>query len=88
MQSFFLNFEGVLEKNTKRLKNQLFPRSAAQHLLGSNKHTHLPQTDSLAQDAQHGEDQHNQVLLFLNCNFLHICAIYVYHLFFGIDQSE
>ena len=51
------------------------------HLLGSNKHTHLPQTDSPAQDAQHGEDQHDQVLLFLNCNFLHICAIYVYHSF-------
>ena len=51
------------------------------HLLRSRKHTHLPQTDSPAQDAHHGEDQHNQVLLFLNCNFLHICAFYVYHLF-------
>ena len=54
------------------------------HLLCSNKHTHLPQTDTPAQDAQHGEDQHDQVLLFLNCNFLHICAIYVYHLFLAL----
>ena len=48
--------------------------STGGHLLRSSKHTHLPQTDSLAQDAQYGVDQHDQVLLFFNCNFLHICA--------------
>ena len=54
------------------------------HLLHSSKHTQLPQTDSPAQDAQHGEDQHYQVLLFLYCNFLNNCAIYVYHLFLAL----